>query len=75
MKIAAGEFKAKCLRLMETVRRTRGEIVITKRGRPIAKLTPILEEPAGSIFGWMQGTVEVRGDIVEPIKGAWNAQR
>ena len=36
MEISAGEFKAKCLKLMNQVANTREPIIITKRGRPVA---------------------------------------
>jgi len=41
MQISAAKFKANCLGLMEDVRRTRKPVLITKRGRPIAQLTPV----------------------------------
>ena len=39
--IAAGEFKAKCLKLMDEVQATGQEIIITKHGKPVAKLAPL----------------------------------
>ena len=72
MHIPAGEFKAKCLSLMERVARTRESIVITKRGRPVAKLMPPDEpEPLRPIFGYMAGTAEIRGDLVTLPETAW----
>jgi prevent-host-death family protein len=65
--IAAASFKADCLRLMDEVARQRRPIVITKRGKPVAKLVPIDEEPI-DIFGRMAGTVKICGDIVGPIE-------
>ena len=44
--IAAGEFKAHCLRLLDQVADERVELVITKRGRPVAKLVPLEEPPS-----------------------------
>ena len=38
--MAAGEFKARCLQVMDEVRSTRTPVVITKRGKPVAKLVP-----------------------------------
>lgn len=72
--IPAGEFKARCLQLMEQVRITRQPIVITKRGKPVARLVP-LDEEIPSIFGRMRGTVTIHGDIVGPTGEEWNAQR
>lgn len=71
MEIAAGKFKAQCLKLMDQVQQTREEIVITKYGKPIARLAPMQSEPATSIVGWMKGTIEITGDIVAPLDEIW----
>ena len=71
IEIPAGEFKARCLKLMDDVREQRQEIVITKRGRPVAKLVPIDEAPA--LFGAMRGSVTILGDIVAPTGESWEA--
>lgn len=63
--IPAGEFKAKCLKLMDEVQRTGEEIVITKHGKPVAKLSPVATE-APPLFGSMKGSVIIHGDIVGP---------
>jgi len=70
--IAAGEFKAKCLHLLDEVHQTRKEIIITKRGRPVAKLLPI-ESEMPSVFGRMKGTGRILGDIVAPTGEKWEA--
>ena len=70
----AGEFKARCLKLMDEVRATRREIVITKRGKPIAKLVPI-EEKAPTLFGRLKGTVTIHGGIISPIPLDCHAER
>ena len=59
----AGEFKAKCLRLLDDVAKQRIPLVITKRGKPIARLVPLDGEPVDP-FGCMAGTIEIHGDIV-----------
>ena len=68
--IAAGEFKARCLQLMDEVDRDGIEVVITKRGRPVARLVPVREEKP-SPFGWMKGTVKIHGDIVNSDPDDW----
>ena len=70
MKIAAAEFKAKCLALMEEVRERGVEFVVTKRGKPIAKLVPV-GEIAPDPFGFLGGTVLEEDDIVSPDHAAW----
>ena len=71
-KIAAGEFKAKCLGLLDEVQRQHKEILITKRGKPVAKLVPV-NERAESFIGSMKGTMEIVGDIISPIDEKWDA--
>lgn len=70
VEIKAGVFKDVCLKLMEDVRERRREYVITKRGRPVAKLVPPDERPASS-FGMLRGTIVSEGDIVSPDFEAW----
>jgi prevent-host-death family protein len=64
--IAAGEFKARCLSLMDDVQRTRETVVITKRGKPVARLVPV---PAGKddFIGRLKGKFRVVGDIESPV--------
>ena len=72
--IPAGEFKAKCLKLMDDVAVTGEELVITKRGKPVARLVPAMEEHP-PLFGSMRGTVKILGDIIEPIwERRWEEQ-
>ena len=70
--IAAGEFKAKCLGLLDEVQRQRKEVLITKRGKPVAKLVPV-DCHALSFIGSMKGTMEIVGDILSPIEVPWEA--
>jgi prevent-host-death family protein len=74
MKIAAAKFKSQCLALMDEVERKRKEFIITKRGRPVAKLVPVDSE-TNKLFGGMRGTGRVVGDIVAPTGERWNAER
>jgi prevent-host-death family protein len=72
-KIAAGEFKARCLALMEDVRSTRKPLLITKRGKPVAKLVPV-EEPKDDFFDRLKGVIQIVGDIESPIEpGTWES--
>ena len=73
MEIKAGEFKAKCLELMDRVAEGHEEIIITKRGKPVAKLVPIGGKPVRDAFGWMKGTGIELGDIISPIDVEWDA--
>jgi prevent-host-death family protein len=70
--IAAGEFKTKCLKLLDEVQQKRKQVVITKRGKPVAKLVPV-DARSESFIGSMKGTMEIVGDIVAPIDVKWDA--
>jgi prevent-host-death family protein len=71
--IPAGEFKARCLQLMDQVQATRQPVVITKRGKPIAKLVP-LEEEVPTLFGRLKGHSTARDDLIEPTGEVWDAE-
>jgi prevent-host-death family protein len=63
--IPAGQFKARCLAIMDEVQAKRQAVVITKRGKPVAKLVPI-EKEKDDIFGFFKGKIKVTGDVVSP---------
>ncbi len=65
-KMRAAEFKARCLKVMDEVRATREPVVITKKGRPVAKLVPAETQPQ-DVFGCLAGIVEIMGDIEAPV--------
>ena len=68
--IKASEFKAKCLALLDEVERTGETLVITKKGKPVAEVTP--HKPAKrSPLGVWKGRTEILGDIISPIDVEW----
>ena len=74
--IAATEFKAKCLALLDEIEEHGGTITVTKRGRPVATLSaakkPIWKSPAGILAG----KVKITGDIVNfDTSELWEALR
>jgi prevent-host-death family protein len=71
--MSASSAKTHLLKLLDTVDRTREGIIITKRGRPIAKLIPVETKDFGSIFGCMKGTFRIKGDIVGSEPDVWEA--
>ena len=74
--ISAGQFKTHCLAVMEEVLTTREPVLITKRGRPVAKLVPV-KQKSSKFLGRLQGVVKILGDIESPIEPAknWRALR
>jgi prevent-host-death family protein len=70
--VAAAEFKAKCLELMDRVRETGSEYVVTKHGVPVAKLVPYVPGKRPSFFGSMTGTVLKFDRPFDPIAGEYD---
>lgn len=72
--IAAAQFKAHCLRLMDDVKKSRQPLLIRKKGRPVAMLVAA-GEPTGGVFGCLAGTLEITGDVLAPVApaGSWKA--
>jgi prevent-host-death family protein len=64
--MAAGAFKVHCLKVMDEVQAKRQAVLITKRGKPVAKLVPV-EKEKDDIFGFLKGKGKITGDIVSPI--------
>ena len=73
--IAAGEFKQRCLSLIDEVGASGEPVVITKRGRPVAELAPLAAERQEDWRGAKSAQGEVLGDLVAPAAGAgdWDA--
>ena len=66
--IAISEFKAKCLALLEQVRKTRRPIRVTRFGEPVADVVPPAPSPQQADWlGSMADTMEITGDIMRPI--------
>jgi len=75
--VLISEFKAKCIQLLKRVNETGRPLLVTLRGKPLARV-----EPAGSLsaqgvdLGAMRGTVQIRGDIVHTDAASeWEMER
>jgi prevent-host-death family protein len=64
------EFRVQCLTLLEQL--PAGGVLVTKRGKPIARVVPVREDSA-ELIGSLAGAFQIRGDIVSTGE-AWNAQ-
>lgn len=64
-KMAADTFKANCLAILDGVRTKRETVVITKRGKPVAKLVPVDAE-TGDIYNFLAGKGSIAGDVISP---------
>jgi prevent-host-death family protein len=71
--IPAGEFKAKCLKLLDKVAEDRQPLIITKHGKPVAQLVPVPAEARRDLFGALRGSGVIVGDIISPLENEWEA--
>jgi prevent-host-death family protein len=68
--LPAGEFKAKCLALLDDVERGRRTLVVTKRGRPVAQVIPLPEAKEATLLG----SLVYEEDPFDPVDVVWNAK-
>jgi len=74
--IGATEFKAKCLALLDEVNEQGSTITVTKRGRPVATISPARKKAWKSPMGILTGKVQILGDIVNAnIWDEWDPRR
>jgi prevent-host-death family protein len=64
-KMAAGSFKTNCLAVMDEVQAKHETVVITKHGKPVAKLVPV-NTGTDEIYNFLAGKGTVVGDVVSP---------
>lgn len=58
------EFKAKCIAVIKEAQRTREAVIITRRGRPVARVEPIVDDDKERQLGVFRGMMKIKGDIV-----------
>jgi prevent-host-death family protein len=66
--VPAGEFKAKCLALFDEVEMHKRSFVVTKRGRPVARVVPLLSEKSQSL----RGSLLHEDGLLSPVDVEWN---
>ena len=69
--VPAGQFKARCLSLLDKVARTRQPLIVTKRGKPVAKVVPTEMYKPGKLLG----SVKFHGNVVDPILDEWEIEQ
>lgn len=70
--VGAGEFKAKCLKLMDEVQETGQEILITKHGRAVARLVPLGDKDLIPFVGRSPGVIHISPeDLLAPTGEDW----
>jgi prevent-host-death family protein len=70
--IPAGQFKARCLAILDEVRDSRRAVLVTKRGKPVARVVPVEDASAQAS---LRGSVVYEGDIVSPLGDDWSASK
>ncbi len=71
MEINAAQFQKDCVQLLEKVHALNKEIIITKHGKPWAKLAPV-DDPASLPFiGSLTGVGRTVGDVLAPFDDEW----
>jgi len=75
-KVAVSELKTHCLRLLGEVARQRRELIVTKRGKPIARVVPFGEVRQDEVLARLRGTL-IGGEKVEDFETGlrWEAAR
>lgn len=62
--ILVSEFKAKCIGLLKEVQKTKKPLVVTLRGKPLARVEPIVQPKKRVRLGALKGWMEIKGDII-----------
>jgi prevent-host-death family protein len=63
--------KANFSSIINTVERSRAEVIVMRRGTPVAKIVPFDQTVPSTGYGWMRGSVRELGDIVGPTGEEW----
>lgn len=69
--IPAGKFKAECLAILDEVQESGESVVVTKSGKPVARVVPLTYNKVDSL----RGSVTFHDDVVGPLIGTWDAER
>lgn len=65
--MAAGKFKAQCLAVLDEVEAKREPVIVTKNGRPVARMVPMPLVEEDPIFGFYRGKLDILGDVISPL--------
>ncbi len=68
-KVPVVQFKAKCLAYLARLQKTGGQLIVTKRGKPLATISPLHDMDAT----WLAGSIEHQDDLIRPVDRPWDA--
>lgn len=63
--MAVSEFKAKCIAVLRAAQRSGEPLLVTRRGRPLARIEPISDQVSERRLGLYRGRMRIRGDVVD----------
>lgn len=72
--VGSADFKARCLELIDHVKEARAEYIVTRHGKPVARLVPVEAEQQGSPLGSMKGTVLKYERPFDPVPAIWSTE-
>ena len=72
MELTVSEFESRFRQVVDDVQARHEEVLITRDGRAVAKLVP-MDAAAPGLFGRLAGSVQIHGDLIEPLDEAWDA--
>ena len=70
-KVAATEFKERCLALLEEVRQTRQSLLVTRHGKPVAEISPYVPKSDASTNP-LKGSILSQDDLIAPLDERWD---
>jgi prevent-host-death family protein len=70
--VGSADFKAKCLEYIDHVKESRAEYIVTRHGKPVARLVPVEAKTPASIIGCMRGSVLKYDRPYDPVPGVWS---
>jgi prevent-host-death family protein len=71
--VTATKFKTHCLTLLEEVRQTRQPLLVTRHGKPVAKISPYTPKRSEQLNS-LKGSVLFEGDIISPLEEKWDCE-
>jgi len=74
LEVSASDLKNAWHAYLERVSEAGEEVVVTRYGKPVAKLVPYLDPgEGGGVFGHLEGTLTMHGDLTAPTGEEWDA--
>ena len=72
LRLGSAEFKSRCLELVDRVKESRTEVIVTRHGRPVARLVPFDGVEPQSLVGSMANSVLRFDAPFDPVPAAWS---